>query len=98
MANTITGNSIQDMVAHWTRTPVNGYLGSSYDQDIKALLHRPQADGVPEALLEKPRADVPVLQALPSGAVNLYSVQTPPDKLDLVIEVAGQAITVPEVR
>ena len=98
MANPITGNDIQDMVSHWLHTPVNGYLGSSYGQDIKALLHRPQADGAPEALLEKLRADVPVLQALPSGAINLYSVQTPPDRLDLVIEVAGQAITVPEVR
>ena len=98
MANTINGSDIQDMVSHWLHTPVNGYLGSSYGQDIKALLHRPQADGAPEALLQKLRVDVPVLQALPSGAVNLYSVQTPPDRLDLVIEVAGQAITVPEVR
>lgn len=98
MANPITGNDIQDMVSHWLHTPVNGYLGSSYGQDIKALLHRPQADGAPEALLQKLRVDVPVLQALPSGAINLYSVQTPPDRLDLVIEVAGQAITVPEVR
>ena len=98
MANPITGNDIQDMVSHWLHTPVNGYLGSGYGQDTKALLHRPQADGAPEALLEKLRADVPVLQTLPSGAVNLYSVQTPPDRLDLVIEVAGQAIAVPEVR
>lgn len=98
MANTINGNDIQDMVSHWLLVPVNGYLGSSYGQDIKALLHRPQADGAPEALLQKLRVDVPVLQALPSGAVNLYSVQTPPDRLDLVIEVAGQAITVPEAR
>lgn len=98
MANPITGNDIQDMVSHWLHVPVNGYLGSSYGQDINSLLHRPQADGAPEALLERLRADVPVLQALPSGAVNLYSVQTLPDRLDLVIEVAGQAITVPEVR
>ncbi|MDC8446081.1 MAG: hypothetical protein LV471_09185 [Nitrosomonas sp.] len=61
-------------------------------------MHRPQADGAPEALLEKLRVDVPVLQALPRGAVNLYGVQTPPDRLDLVIEVAGQTITVPESR
>ena len=98
MANIINGIDIQDMVSHWLHTPVNGYLGSSYGQDIKALLHRPQADGAPEALLQKLRVDVPVLQALPSGAINLYSVQTPPDRLDLVIEVAGQAIAVPEVR
>lgn len=98
MANTINGIDIQDMVTHWTRTPVNGYLGSSYGQDIKSLLHRPQADGAPEALLQKLRGDVPIIQALPDGATNLYSVQTQPDRLDLIIEVAGQAITVPEAR
>ena len=38
-----------------------------------------------------------LLQVLPNGAINLYSMRTPPDRLDLVIEVAGRAITVPEV-
>ena len=98
MANpTIIGNDIQSMVSHWLHTPVNGYLGSSYGQEIKSLLHLPQSDGAPEALLQKLRSDVPVLQVLPNGAINLYSVRTPPDRLDLVIEVAGRAITVPEV-
>ena len=98
MANTINGKDIQDMVSHWLHVPVNSYLGSGYGQDVKSLLQRPHADGAPEALLQKLRDDVPVIQVLPNSATNLYSVQTPPDKLDLVIEVAGQAITVPEVR
>lgn len=95
MATIITGNNIQDMVSHWLKTPVNGYLGSNYGQDIKSLLHNPLSSGEPEAVLQKLRADVPVLQSIPDGSVNLYSVQTPPDRLDLVIEVAGQAIQVP---
>lgn len=93
--DTIDGISIQDMVAHWTRTPVNGYLGSDYGQDIKSLLQNPLSSGEPEALLQKLRVDVPVIQSIPDGSVNLYSVQTPPDRLDLVIEVAGQGIQVP---
>lgn len=92
---TITGNEIHGMVGHWLNTPVNGYLGSGYGQDVKALLQQPQADGAPDAFLQKLRSDVPVLQALPAGSTNLYGVQTPPDRLDLVIEVAGQVIEVP---
>ncbi len=91
----ITGSDIQQMVDHWLRTPTNGYLGSGYGQDAKSLLQRPQSDGAPDAFLNKLRTDVPVLQALPVGAVNLYRVSTAPDRLDLVIEVAGRAITVP---
>ncbi len=91
----ITGSDIQQMVDHWLNTPTNGYLGSGYGQDTKSLLQRPQSDGAPDAFLNKLRADVPVLQALPVGAVNLYRVSTAPDRLDLVIEVAGRAITVP---
>lgn len=56
------------MVSHWLHTPVNGYLGSSYGQDIKALLHRPQADGAPGALLQK--LPQPVV-ALPSTKQSL---------------------------
>ncbi|MBY0475377.1 MAG: hypothetical protein K2Q13_10020 [Nitrosomonas sp.] len=92
---TITGNDIQDMVSHWLKTPTNGYLGSDYGQDIKSLLQNPQSSGEPEAVLQKLRVDVPVIQSIPDGSVNLYSVQTPPDRLDLVIEVAGQGIQVP---
>lgn len=92
---TITGNDIQGMVGHWLKTPVNGYLGSDYGQDAKALLQRPQDDGAAEGFLQKLRSDVPVLQALPDGSVNLYGVQTAPDRLDLMIEVAGQTIQIP---
>ena len=92
---TITGNDIQAMVGHWLKCPVNSYLGSDYGQDAKALLQRPQSDGAAEGFLRKLRADVPVLQALPDGSVNLYGVQTAPDRLDLMIEVAGQTIQIP---
>lgn len=96
MANIIDGNSIQGMVSHWLKSPVNGYLGSDYGQDINSLLQNPFSDGAPEATLQKLRNDVPILQALPPGATNLYSIQTYPDKLELVVEVAGQPITVPD--
>lgn len=92
---TKTGSEIQGMVGHWLHTPINGYLGSDYGQDVKALLQQPQTDGAPDAFLQKLRADVTILKALPAGSINLYGVQTPPDRLDLVIEVAGQVIEVP---
>lgn len=92
---TITGKDIQEMVRHWLSSPVSGYLGSDYGQDAKALLQLPQSDGAAEAFLEKMRADIPALQALPAGSLNLYGVQSGPDRLDLYIEVAGQAIQIP---
>ena len=91
---TITGNEIQGMVGHWLKTPVNGYLGSDYGQDVKALLQQPQTDGAPDAFLQKLRSDVTVLQALPTGSLNLYGVPSLPDRLDLIVEVAGQTIEV----
>ena len=91
---TITGNEIQGMVGHWLKTPVNGYLGSDYGQDVKALLQQPQTDGAPDAFLQKLRSDVAVLQALPTGSLNLYGVPSLPDRLDLIVEVAGQTIEV----
>lgn len=91
---TITGNEIQGMVRHWLNTPVGGYLGSDYGQDTKSLLQRPHSDGAADSFLEKMRDDVPVLQAMPAGALNLYGVPFAPDRLDLIVEVAGQAIEI----
>jgi len=91
---TITGTEIHAMVEHWLRIQVNGYLGSDYGQDIKALLQLPLADGAADAFLAKMREDIPALQALPAGALNLYSVETPPDRQDLIIEIAGRTFEV----
>jgi hypothetical protein len=90
----ITGNDIQDMVRHWLNTPVCGYLGSGYGQDIKAMLQRVLDSGDAQAFLEKMRMDIPILQTLPDGALNLYAVTTAPDKTDIVIDVAGNPITI----
>lgn len=94
---TITGIEIQGMVKHWLNTPAGAYLGSSYGSNIKELLQRPQAEGMADAVIRKMRADIPILQSLPDGATNIYSMQASPDRLDLVIEVAGQALQVPGI-
>lgn len=94
---TLDGKDVQSMVDHWLHTPVNGYLGSSYGQDVKALLQNPQAAGLADDFLAKLRTDVPMLAVLPPGTTNLYGIETPPDRLDLVIEVAGTALPIPEV-
>jgi hypothetical protein len=93
--STINGAEIQKMVGHWLGTPVEGYLGSDYGQDAQALLQMPHSDRAPDDFLDKLRADVPVINMLPPGSANLYSIQTAPDRLDLVIEVAGQIIEIP---
>lgn len=92
---TITGRDVQDMVGgHWLKTPVYGYLGSDYGQDLKAILQLPQGAGEADAFLAKLRHDVPVLQALDPGTTNLYAVRSGYDRTSLFIEVAGSAIEV----
>lgn len=91
----ITGAEIQKQVGHWLNTPVCGYLGSDYGQDVKALLHNPLSSDAPDAFLRKLRDDVPLLGVAPFSDVNLYSVRNGVDRLDLVIEVAGAGIAVP---
>jgi hypothetical protein len=91
----ITGSDIQDMISeHWLQTPVNGYLGSSYGTDTKALLQRPENDGSADAYLNKLREDVPVVQILPPGSTNLFAAHDYPDKLRIVLEVAGTAFDI----
>lgn len=89
----ITGEDLQAMIRHWLNTPLNGYLGSDYGQEVKILLQRPQEDGLADAVLDKMRADIPVVAVAPGGA-NLYSIQSAPDRMDVLIEAAGGLIPI----
>lgn len=90
---TITGDDIQAMVRHWLNTPLNGYLGSDYGQEAKLLLQQPQESGLADAVLDKLRRDVPAVGVAPGG-VNLYSVPSAPDRMNLLIEVASEMMSV----
>jgi hypothetical protein len=89
----ITGEDVQSMVGHWLGCPPNGYLGSSYGTDVQAMVQRSLSADDGNAFLDKLRQDVPIIQAAPAGTVNVYSADNPPDKRDILIEVAGQVIS-----
>lgn len=91
----ITPEDISAMVRHWLGTPPEGYLGSPYGADAKALLQRPQNDtqALPQ-FIEKMYRDLPVLSVLPDGAVNVWTEAVGADRLALYIDVAGELITV----
>jgi hypothetical protein len=90
----ITATDIQAMVSYWLATPVNGYLGSNFGQTVTDLLQAPMRAGQADAVLAKLRQDVPILAALPPGALNLYAVDEGPDKLRIYIDVNGTQIDV----
>lgn len=91
----INGQDIQKMVRHWLDTPINGYLGSGYGQDTKSLLQKPFESGVADSYLSKLKDDVSVLKVIKNSA-NLYASQRKADKLDVVIEVLGQPVSIKE--
>lgn len=90
----ITGKDVSGMVQHWLETPTNGYLGSRYGQDTKSLLQLPQADQSADEYIAKLKSDVEVLQTIPANSINLYSVQSIPDRLDIILEVSGATFTI----
>lgn len=81
------------MIRHWIATPPNGYLGSGYGSDLKAMLQNPMKTGIADSLLAKLRVDIPLVAALPPSALNIYAVDDGPDKRTIYIDVAGQMIT-----
>jgi hypothetical protein len=80
------------MVSHWLATPLNGYLGSGYGEIVSDIRQKPMASGLADAALSKLRADVPILQSLPRGAVNMFAQDEGPDKKRIFIGVADQLI------
>lgn len=94
----ITGEEVTGMVEHWLSTPPNGYLGSSYGSDTKALLQRPNSDGLGDQFIDKMVNDVPVLAAMPSAACSVYIEQIDKESKRLIIQVADSLVTVDESR
>jgi hypothetical protein len=94
MQNIVTAQEVQGMVSHWLATPVNGYLGSSYGNDLAALLQRPMSAGLADNFLQKMITDIPILGALPEGSVNIYLVDKAGynDKKELTLEILGDLI------
>lgn len=95
MENNVTSLDIQNMVGHWLQTPINGYFGLDFGQDLKALLQNPQLEGQADSQIAKLKADLPVLTVLPAGSVNIYGTHSGVDALNLFIEVAGTIFEIP---
>jgi len=95
----VTGDEIQRMVRHWLEVPENGYLGSSYGSNIRALLQRPQFGDRRrvDAFIAKLKRDVPVLQALPAGSVSLFAQPKGVDEMHIVLSVAGRDYNLSEL-
>ncbi|MFJ2990729.1 hypothetical protein ACIPF8_22965 [Collimonas sp. NPDC087041] len=89
MKPTNTAQDIQAMVNHWLNTPPNGDLGSDYGADPQSLLQNPVAAGIGDAFIGKMREDVPALDVMPVGAVNVFYVDALPDRSELIVDVAG---------
>ncbi len=99
MSTKITGKDVQNMIRHWLKTPVYGYLGSDYGQDAKSLLQKAMSDTASvDAYLQKLRSDIAILLQLPANAVNIYAEERGIDKKAIFINVAGvTSVTIDEV-
>ena len=94
--NVVTGEELQDMVTHWLGVPPNGYLGSGYGSDPHSLLQQAQMSQRADEFLAKMASDIPMIGALPRGAVNLYAQEAAGsnDGKNLIIEVIDSLVTV----
>ena len=94
----VNGEDLARMIRHWLSTPPNGYLGSGYGCDPKALLQLPNSDGLGDAFIAKMLIDIPLLKMLPRGSVNVYFEQVSKDAKRLLIEAGDITIASEEIE
>lgn len=92
----VPAQELASMVQHWLGCGVNGYLGSGYGSDVKALLQTPMASGLADGLIAKCKQDVPLLQLAAPGAVNVYAYAKDIDKVAIQFDIGGQSIPIGE--
>lgn len=95
-AQQISPYDVQRMVRHWLNTPLNGYLGDDFGNNLPDHLQSPQAANSANEILRKMYSDLPVLQLLPSGAISVQSSTDPQisDRINVSVTVFGEVITV----
>lgn len=92
MDRQITGQDVERMARHWFKRPVNSYYGCGYGHSLPEVLFNPFGADKANEQVDKLKEDVPVLGILPEGSVNLYSVNTPPDRTEIIAAIAGRTI------
>lgn len=80
------------MVSHWLGCPPNGYFGSLYGSDIRAMLQTPQRSGLGDAFTAKLRRDVPVLTAVSGGRIDIGVADEGPDRRNIIIGVGSEFV------
>ena len=90
----LTKRDVSAMVGHWLATPVGGFLGSFYGSDLKSVLQNPMGAGVADGQIAKLRVDVPLINQLPAGTVNVYAYDADIDKKGLVFDIGGELLDV----
>lgn len=85
-------DEVQSMVSHWLGCPPNGYFGSLYGSDIRAMLQAPQRSGLRNDFVAKMRRDVPILTAIPDGQIDIGITDTGPDRRDIVIGIGSEFV------
>jgi hypothetical protein len=92
----ITNDDIREMVDYWLRTPINSRLGSGFGNNANTLLAQPYNDGIADDFIKKMMTDLPVLQIMPAGSVNVFAIPRDFDKIDLFIDISGQIFEIPQ--
>ena len=98
MANdTLNPDLLFRMIAHWVGTKPSAYYGSSYGAPTDDMLQKPLSSPIADAYLAKMREDIPVIAALPVGAVNLHVTNNGLDRKNIFIEINGSMVSLSEL-
>jgi len=90
----IMADDISGMVEYWLATPKNSRLGTGFGNNASELIGNPNDGAIADEFVKKMLEDVPILQILPQGAVNIYAVPRDFDGIDLFVEISGQAFPI----
>ena len=95
-AQQISPYDVQRMVRHWLNTPLNGYLGDDFGNNLPDYLQSPNTANGSSEIMRKMYSDLPVLQLLPSGSISVQSFSDPQisDRMNVLVTVFGEVITV----
>lgn len=77
------------MVKHWLSCPVGTYVGSSYGNPVNDALQSSITSSAADLLVTKLKTDLPILNDLSDGSINIYEYSLVSDRKQIILDIAG---------
>lgn len=81
---------IEIQFEYWIGLTAETVYGENFGNDLHSIIATPHSANIADEQIEKLRDDLPITEIIPQNSINLYSVNIPPDRVDIILQIGDK--------